>query len=208
MHLNAANNKMQNEHKTISTVQKEQLEYEFHIKPPAKKKLNNTNKKRKKTKNQAKDVGRFNGFFSSLFRTNATSTMVANNNDNNLDVEFPNAQVTKKSNFFCCLTSKYQRKNRQRTSLFSNLSKNSPNNPVKQNKMSNRPSSEKTKRRYESANPENFDDYDYYTEPQPVTCIRVLRPSNDLSAVRFDSHYNIIDIKNKNEDNKSDAGVA
>ena len=28
--------------------------------------------------------------------------------------------------------------------------------------------------------------------PPPVTCIRVLRPSNDLTPVRFDSHYNII----------------
>lgn len=27
---------------------------------------------------------------------------------------------------------------------------------------------------------------------QPIKCIRVLRPSNDLTPVRFDSHYNII----------------
>lgn len=31
-----------------------------------------------------------------------------------------------------------------------------------------------------------------YVERPPVTCIRVLRPSNDLTPVRFDSHYNII----------------
>ncbi len=29
-------------------------------------------------------------------------------------------------------------------------------------------------------------------QPPPVTCIRVLRPSNDLTPVKFDSHYNII----------------
>jgi hypothetical protein len=36
-----------------------------------------------------------------------------------------------------------------------------------------------------------YDDNDLI-EPPPVTCIRVLRPSNDLTPVRFDSHYNII----------------
>lgn len=35
-----------------------------------------------------------------------------------------------------------------------------------------------------------------YIEPPPVTCIRVLRPSNDLTPVRFDSHYNIIQTLN------------
>ena len=33
---------------------------------------------------------------------------------------------------------------------------------------------------------------DLIENPPPVMCIRVLRPSNDLTPVRFDSHYNII----------------
>jgi hypothetical protein len=33
--------------------------------------------------------------------------------------------------------------------------------------------------------------------PPPITCIRVLRPSNDLTPVRFDSHYNIIQTQNE-----------
>ena len=33
-------------------------------------------------------------------------------------------------------------------------------------------------------------------DPPPITCIRVLRPSNDLTPVRFDSHYNIIQALN------------
>ena len=43
-------------------------------------------------------------------------------------------------------------------------------------------------------------DYDIASNP-PITCIRVLRPSNDLTPVRFDSHYNIIQayIDNENE---------
>ena len=36
---------------------------------------------------------------------------------------------------------------------------------------------------------------------QPIKCIRVLRPSNDLTPVRFDSHYNI--IQTYNTDNTS-----
>lgn len=36
------------------------------------------------------------------------------------------------------------------------------------------------------------DNRDSLDRPPPVTCIRVLRPSNDLTPVRFDSHYNII----------------
>lgn len=34
------------------------------------------------------------------------------------------------------------------------------------------------------------------SNPPPVTCIRVLRPSNDLTPVKFDSHYNIIQTLN------------
>jgi len=40
------------------------------------------------------------------------------------------------------------------------------------------------------------DDYHYSNNNPPITCIRVLRPSNDLTAVRFDSHYNIIQADN------------
>lgn len=32
----------------------------------------------------------------------------------------------------------------------------------------------------------------YCANHPPITCIRVLRPSNDLTPIRFDSHYNII----------------
>lgn len=38
----------------------------------------------------------------------------------------------------------------------------------------------------------NNKDGEEFIERPPVTCIRVLRPSNDLTPVRFDSHYNII----------------
>ena len=39
-------------------------------------------------------------------------------------------------------------------------------------------------------------DDDDYIDPPPVRFIRVLRPSNDLTPVQFDSHYNIIQALN------------
>ena len=52
-------------------------------------------------------------------------------------------------------------------------------------------------------------DYDIASNP-PITCIRVLRPSNDLTPVRFDSHYNIIQayIDNENEAGGEEAAQA
>ncbi len=43
---------------------------------------------------------------------------------------------------------------------------------------------------------ENSDDDNLNSDQPPITCIRVLRPSNDLTPVRFDSHYNIIQAEN------------
>jgi hypothetical protein len=37
---------------------------------------------------------------------------------------------------------------------------------------------------------------DEYMDNPPIKCIRVLRPSNDLTSVRFDSHFNIIQAVN------------
>lgn len=44
---------------------------------------------------------------------------------------------------------------------------------------------------------------DIMHSPPPVSCIRVLRPSNDLTPVRFDSHYNIIQALNSDQLNNN-----
>ena len=45
-------------------------------------------------------------------------------------------------------------------------------------------------------------------DPPPITCIRVLRPSNDLTPVRFDSHYNIIQALNNGNSVSEDGSDA
>lgn len=52
-----------------------------------------------------------------------------------------------------------------------------------------------TMRKEQAARKEGEED-DILTEEPAVTCIRVLRPSNDLTPVKFDSQYNIIQAYN------------
>ena len=67
----------------------------------------------------------------------------------------------------------------------------------KLNDLKNR--NQQTSNNKEDNNKQNFNveiQSDSIQFPPPVSCIRVLRPSNDLTPVRFDSHYNIIQALN------------
>jgi hypothetical protein len=186
------------EQKAVSSIQKEQLEYEFHIEPPVKKKTNNPAKKRKK--NRKNHNGNCNNLLSNIFRMNANNSPNAPNNGVLAEID-SNDELEAKSNALCCLSSKSHVMSDRHDSILRTLSKNSLRNTI--GTKANRSPSGKSKK---TVNQDEYDD-EYYMEPPPVTCIRVLRPSNDLSAVRFDSHYNIIDIKNKNDDSKNDLTV-
>jgi len=87
-----------------------------------------------------------------------------------------------------------ERRSKQSTSLFRNSKK----------RFSTKKGLASKKNSAKLAKDESLENEEF-AEPPPITCIRVLRPSNDLTPVRFDSHYNIIQTLNANLLNCSDS---
>ena len=70
--------------------------------------------------------------------------------------------------------------------------KNCKSNDLKHRNQHNSSNKEENNKKNFNAEIQSDLNTDTIQFPPPVSCIRVLRPSNDLTPVRFDSHYNII----------------
>jgi len=191
--INDNNNNSNLKAGTSTIIKKEQLEYEFHIKPPKNKKASKKKSKKKK-QNLIDDPNtiqtasirnvRNDNFFN--FFTSCVNTH--NNSDSN-----ELTSKNRKSTTGCGCFSKFSKfKNYTSTNSNNNLNNNdngksklleSNHSPIKSNKDNN-------------INHCKKNDDDDYLDPPPVRYIRVLRPSNDLTPVQFDSHYNIIQALN------------
>ena len=179
-----------------TVIKKEQLEYEFHIKPPKSKK--STKKKSKKrviaepssSSRESGDVVRNSSFLN--FLTSCVNTR------NNTDTDEANKNNRKANGNSCGCFRKFSNLQNENGGLSnSNLSKDGNiNNATKLLEFHQSPVKLRTKNNSSlKSNNKKIDDDDY-TDPPPVRCIRVLRPSNDLTPVQFDSHYNIIQALN------------
>ncbi len=236
--LNNTNN--DNNTKLMSTVKKEQLEYEFRLKPRFK--SSKQSGLQNETDEFLNDQEKLHATKSTLckccngFLSETSSSESSSENDdgstssehknptigshqkktknnkklkkfedeecNNLDTEKKSSLIDRVAHFlyfycccccFCnlfkCLYSKKQ----------ANLNTNSslkPNQLVFKNQKSNELNNNNINDDNKIQCENQSDILNDIQSTPPVSCIRVLRPSNDLTPVRFDSHYNIIQALN------------
>lgn len=244
-------NENNNNTKLMSTVKKEQLEYEFRLKPRMNKnkdKFNencddefvNVNYSKKRDSSKSSFCRRCCGSSSALSTSSSSGTSSDEDNvstssehknptlvkqkktvdknkknsrtsksdaaRNDIDTEKERSLKNRVINLFyvycccgCCHLFKLLKTKKSSTLL----DKNRNNNKSKKNDHKahdiNAANSKDDKLQSDNQSDLNAD----IQFPPPVSCIRVLRPSNDLTPVRFDSHYNIIQALNSDQLNSN-----